>query len=434
MPNITVSEIGGESVQPNTERLVYTQRKTRQKSQSQHVPFGNDQSRPLGTEAPDITGSPTPNLPSIPSISSLDLDIPIALRKEALDDPNWKVAVMEEMNDLRRSGTWELVDLPKEKRIVGCKWVFIVKCKADGSIERYKARLVAKGFTQTYGIDYHETFAPIAKINSSRILLSLVVNFNWPLHQLDIKNAFLNGDLEEKSQANHTIFYKHSKDGKIAILIVYVDDIVLTGSDKEELERLKRRLATEFEIKDLGALKYFLGMEFARSKEGIFVNQRKYVLDLLGDTGQLGCKLVETPIEPNIKLLPSKDDEVKDKEQYQRLVRRLIYLSHACSDIAFSIEAFTYANWAESVVNRRSTSSYCTFVGGNLVTWRSKKQNVVAKSSAEAKFRSIALGICEALWIRRLLEELKISSTLPMKLYCDNKAVILIAHNPVLHD
>ena len=113
----------------------------------------------------------------------------------------------------------------------------------------------------------------------------------------------------------------------------------MTGSDKEELERMKRRLATEFEIKDLGALKYFLGMEFARSKEGIFVNQRKYVLDLLGDTGQLGCKLVETPIEPNIKLLPlpSKDDEVKDKEQYQMLVRRLIYLSHACSDIAFSV-------------------------------------------------------------------------------------------------
>ena len=98
------------------------------------------------------------------------------------------------------------------------------------------------------------------------------------------------------------------------------------------------------------------------------------------------------------------------------------------------IEAFTYANWAESLVDRRSTSSYCTFVGGNLGTWRSKKQNVVAKSSAEAKFRSIALGICEALWIRRLLEELKISSTLPMKLYCDNKAVILIAHNPTLHD
>ena len=133
------------------------------------------------------------------------------------------------------------------------------------------------------------------------------------------------------------MFYKHSKDGKIAILIVYVDDIVLTGSDKEELERLKRRLATEFEIKDLGALKYFLGMEFARSKEGIFVNQRKYVLDLLGETGQLGCKPAKTPIEPNIKLLPSKNDEVKDKEQYQRLVGRLIYLSHTRPDVAFAI-------------------------------------------------------------------------------------------------
>ena len=118
--------------------------------------------------------------------------------QESFDDPNWKVAVMEEINALKRSGTWELVDLPKEKRIVGCKWVFIVKCKADGSIERYKARLVAKGFTQTYGIDYQETFASMAKISSIRILLSFVVNFNWPLHQLDIRNAFLNGDSKEE--------------------------------------------------------------------------------------------------------------------------------------------------------------------------------------------------------------------------------------------
>ena len=96
---------------------------------------------------------------------------------------------MEEMNALKRSGTWEIVDLPKEKRTVGRKWVFTVKCKADGSIERYKARLVAKGFTQTYEIDYQETFALVAKINSSKVLLSLVVNFNWPLHQLDVKKC-----------------------------------------------------------------------------------------------------------------------------------------------------------------------------------------------------------------------------------------------------
>ena len=117
--------------------------------------------------------------------------------QEALNDSDWKSTVMEEMNDLRKNGTWKVVDLPIDQKIVGCKWVFIVKRKANGSVERFKARLVAKGFTHTYGVDYQETFAPITKRNSIRVLLSLAANYNWPLHQLDIKNAFLNGDLEE---------------------------------------------------------------------------------------------------------------------------------------------------------------------------------------------------------------------------------------------
>ena len=118
--------------------------------------------------------------------------------QEALNDLNWKLAVMEEMNALRRSGTWEILDPPRGKKIVGCKWVFTIKCNADGSVERYKARLVAKGFTQTYGIDYQETSAPVVKINSIRILLSLAVNSDWPLHQVDVENAFLNGDIKEE--------------------------------------------------------------------------------------------------------------------------------------------------------------------------------------------------------------------------------------------
>eukprot|EP00252_Welwitschia_mirabilis_P023344 TRINITY_DN6573_c0_g1_i1.p1 TRINITY_DN6573_c0_g1~~TRINITY_DN6573_c0_g1_i1.p1 ORF type:complete len:172 (-),score=23.33 TRINITY_DN6573_c0_g1_i1:878-1393(-) len=103
---------------------------------------------------------------------------------------------MEEMNALNKNGTWEIVDLPHDKKVLGCKWVFTINCTADGSVERYKARLVARGFTQTYGIDNQETFAPVAKINSIRVLLFVAVNFDWPLHQLDVKNAFLNGDLE----------------------------------------------------------------------------------------------------------------------------------------------------------------------------------------------------------------------------------------------
>ncbi|XP_071920664.1 uncharacterized protein [Coffea arabica] len=447
--------------------------------------------------------------------------------KEALDDQNWKSAVFEEMEALRKNDTWDVVELPREKKIVGCKWVFTVKSKADGTVERYKARLVAKGFTQTHGIDYQETFAPVAKINSIRVLLSLAINANWPLYQLDVKNAFLNGDLEKEvfmslppgfvdkygvgkvcklkkslyglkqsprawferfnkavqkfgflqSQADHTLFYRHSKEGKVAILIVYVDDIILTGDDCGGLENLKKFLAKEFEIKDLGNLKYFLGMEFARSKEGIVVSQKKYVLDFLKETGMMGCRPAETPMEPNLKLQPASAEKVRDREKFQRLVGRLIYLSHTRPDIAFpvsivsqfmhslgpehfeaihrilrylkgtpgkgiffkarghlQVEAYTDADWAGCITDRRSTSGYCTYVGGNLVTWRSKKQNVVARSSAEAEFRAVAQGICEVIWIRRILQELKVSEVLPMKLYCDNKAAIYIAHNPVLHD
>src|SRR3989442_6828922 len=102
-----------------------------------------------------------------------------------------------EMKALEINGTWEKCKIPEGKKPVGCKWVFTVKHRVDGSIERYKARLVAKGFTQTYGIDYSETFSPVAKLDTIRILLSVVANENWPLHQFDVKNAFLHGDLEE---------------------------------------------------------------------------------------------------------------------------------------------------------------------------------------------------------------------------------------------
>jgi len=118
--------------------------------------------------------------------------------QESLEIPKWKEAVFEEMKALQKNKTWSARTLPAGRRIVGCKWVFTIKYNSDGSIGRYKARLVAKGFTQTYGIDYSETFAPVAKLNTIRILLSFGANLDWPLHQLDVKNAFLNGDLEEE--------------------------------------------------------------------------------------------------------------------------------------------------------------------------------------------------------------------------------------------
>ncbi|KAJ7961715.1 Retrovirus-related Pol polyprotein from transposon TNT 1-94 [Quillaja saponaria] len=384
--------------------------------------------------------------------------------KEALADPKWEDAMVEEMKALSKNDTWELASLPHGKRAVGCKWVFTIKRKADGTIERYKARLVARGFTQTYVVDYQETFAPVAKMNSIRVLISCAANLGWDLQQLDVKNAFLHGDLAEEvymeiplgfscqktegkvcklkkslyglkqsprawfdrfqkamisfgyqqSNADHTMFVKHCH-GRITILIVYVDDIVVTGDNPAEVSKLKSHLAKEFEIKDLGKLCYFLGIEVAHSDRGIFLSQRQYVLDLLEETGMLGCRPATTPIETNHKL-QSGDGEYVDRERYQRLVGRLIYLSHTRPDIAYAVsvvsqfmhdprsdhldavhrilrylksapgkgllfennrslklEAYTDADWAGSLDDRRSTSGYYTFVGGNLVSWRSKK-------------------------------------------------------------
>ncbi|XP_043718020.1 uncharacterized mitochondrial protein AtMg00810-like [Telopea speciosissima] len=229
----------------------------------------------------------------------------------------------------------------------------------------------------------------------------------------------------------------------------YVDGIVITGSDSAEITKLKFFLGQEFEIKDLGQLRYFLGIEVAHSSSDIFLSQRKYILDLLSETGMLGCRFVDTPLEANTHL-KSEDGEPVDKGGYQRLVGRLIYLSHTRPDITHAsapgkgilfsphnhmcIEAFIDADWTGSPDDRRSTSGYCSFVGGNLVTWRSKKQALVTRSSAETEFRAMAQGICELLWLKDLLQDLGISSNPPMTLYCDSKSAISIAHNPVQHD
>lgn len=274
-----------------------------------------------------------------------------------------------------------------------------------------------------------------------------------------------------------TLFIKHSAAGGVTALLVYVDDIVVTGNNEKEQHELRQKLVKEFEIKELGKLKYFLGFEVAYSTQGIFISQQKYVTDLLAETGKIGCKPASTPMDPNHKLGEAKEEPSIDKRMYQRLVGKLIYLSHTRPNIAYSVsmisqfvhdskeshlqaayrvlhylkgnpgkgilfkrnqnltlEAYTDADYAGSLVDRRSTTGYCTFLGGNLVTWRSKKQNVVARSSAESEFRAIAQGLCELLWLKIILDDLKVKLEGPMKLYCDNKSAINNAHNPIQHD
>lgn len=463
---------------------------------------------------------PTSSCSFITSLDSISLPKTV---HEALSHPGWRNAMIEEMNALDGNDTWNLVNLPIGKKAIGSKWVFTVKFNPNGSVARLKARLVAKGYAQIYGEDYSDTFFPVVQLTSVRLFISMAATHNWPLHQLDIKNAFLHGDLQEevymeqppgfvaqgesgkvchlrkslyglkqsprawfgkfslaverfgmqKSKFDHSIFYKQSKTG-IILLVVYVDDIVITGNDAAGISSLKTFLHSQFQTKDLGLLKYVLGIEVAKSRKGIFLSQRKYVLDLLSETGKLGSKPASTPMIPNLQL--TKEGKLlEDPGRYRRLVGKLNYLTITRPDIAYSvsvvrqymsnptdnhwaavilcylkgapgrgilyknhghtrIECFSDSDWAGSKADRRSTTGYCVFVGGNLVSWKSKKQNVVSRSSAESEYRAMAQSICEIMWINQLLTEVGLKTSMLAKLWCDNQAALHIASNPVFHD
>ncbi|CAA6671188.1 unnamed protein product [Spirodela intermedia] len=256
----------------------------------------------------------------------------------------------------------------------------------------------------------------------------------------------------KQSNADHTLFIKHNSCGGMTVLIVYVNDILITSDDTNEIQNLIS-----------WRLRYFLGIEVAHSKEGIFISQHKYTVDLLQETRQLACKPIVTPVDINVKLGAGGDSPPVNKESFQRLIEKLIYLNHTRPNVAYAVssssqfmndpreihlqaayhilpylkntigqgllfsrggdsivEIYTDANDVGSVSDRRSTSGYCSFV--------------VSKSSAEAEFKTMAQGICEAIWIKILLEDLHLYSQGCIKLYCDNQSAIAIAHNPVQHD
>ncbi|CAM8948863.1 unnamed protein product [Rhodiola kirilowii] len=432
----------------------------------------------------------------------------------------------KELSALQSNNTWSLTPLPRGKNPVGSKWIFRVKRHSDGTIERYKARLVAKGFTQEEGLDYNETFAPVVKMQTVRIVIALAASKNWPIYQLDVDNAFLHGDLDEEvfmtlppgyfmkekqmglvcklnrsiyglkqasrqwfskftdallsygfshSSNDHSLFTYATNDGFL-ILLVYVDDVVITGTSSAMIASVKSFIHSEFRIKDLGLLKYFLGIEVARSNTGIFINQRKYALDLLNEVGLLGCKPSTTPMDIKQKLAQSTADKLPDPTTYRKLVGKLVYLNVTRPDITFSVhllsqflanptvehyqaatrvlrfiktapaqglffptnanltlEGFCDADWASCPLTRRSTSGYCIKLGPCLISWRTKKQATISRSSAESEYRAMAQSCCELVWLTAVLRDLRIPVKLPIALYCDNKAANHIARNPVFH-
>ncbi|RVW53847.1 Retrovirus-related Pol polyprotein from transposon TNT 1-94 [Vitis vinifera] len=358
---------------------------------------------------------------------------------EALSHPGWRQAMVDEMAALHSNGTWDLVVLPSGKSTVGCRWVYAVKVGPDGQVDRLKARLVAKGYTQVYGSDYGDTFSLLP-----RLLLSACFS-PWLLCVLGL---FIRGVWFSVQVTPFSIWLETISSSMVCRFSSVVQEFgMLRSSDQDGIQKLKQHLFTHFQTKDLGKLKYFLGIEIAQSSSGVVLSQRKYALDILEETGMLDCKPVDTPMDPNVKLVPGQGEPLGDPGRYRRLVGKLNYLTITRPDISFPVSVvsqflqspcdshwdavirilryikstpgqgvlyenrghtqvvgYTDADWAGSPTDRRSTSGYCVFIGGNLISWKSKKQDVVARSSAEAEYRAMALATCELIWLRHLLQ------------------------------
>ena len=433
----------------------------------------------------------------------------------------------EELDVLHKTGTWDLVDLPSGKSTIGCKWVYKIKTRSDGTIDSYKARLVAKGFTHEYGIDYEETFALMTRLSSVGTLIAIYAARKWPLFQMDVKKVFLNGELSEEvymklppgyshpsgfphrvcrlrralyglkqaprawfAKFNSTIsqlgfssssfdiaLFLRQSDHGITILLLYVDDMIITDEDMRGILDLKHFLGRQFEMKDLGPLNYFLGLEVSSSEDGYYLTQAKYTFDLISQASITDSKIVDTPIEYNYRFNSHDGKSLSDVTFYRQLVGSLIYLTVTRLDISYAVhvvsqfmaaprsphyavvlkilrylkgtifdglhfsshssltlQAYSDADWAGDPTDHQFTTGYCFLLGYSLISWRSKKQTVVACFSTEAEYRALAATTAELIWLRWLLQDLGVDWFTATKLHCDNRSAIQISHNDVFHE
>ena len=417
-----------------------------------------------------------------------------------------------------------MVPAPPHANLVGCKWVFKIKLHSDGSIARYKARLVAKGFHQQAGIDYSETFSPVIKPATVRLVLAITVGYNWPLKQLDVSNAFLHGYLKEEvymqqppsyvdaanpsyvcklhkslyglkqaprawferltfhlihlgfqaSFTDSSLFIFQSK-STIIYLLLYVDDIIITGNNSQHVSSLIATHSSVFELKDLGDLNYFLGVQISRTQFGLTLCQSKYASEVLHRFHMENSKPTKTPCCPSSRLLLNDGVAFFDPLEFRSMVGALQYLTFTCLDLAFSVHqlcqfmsspttvhleaakrvlryirgtlshgisftlgpltltTFSYADWASDPSDHRSTTSLLVFLGPFPISWSSKKQKTVARSSTEAEYHALATTAAEVSWLHILFKELRIFLSHVNVLWCDNASTIALFANPVFH-
>ncbi|KAG2761114.1 Retrovirus-related Pol polyprotein from transposon TNT 1-94 [Phytophthora cactorum] len=444
------------------------------------------------------------------------------------DQVHWRKAICAELKSMRLRGVFCAAKLSNGQRAIGTKWVFKIKRKADGSIEKYKARLVAKGFKQKYGIDYTETFSPVVKYVTLRMVIAIAKYFGWPLDQLDVVTAFLYGIMKEQvfcivpegveldgnfdclelvkaiyglKQAsrvwNETFdefvcsigfqvstfdpcLYIEFVDGHCVLVLVYVDDVLITGSSPELISRTTNDLKTRFEMTDSGKCVFALGIELVDGPDGsVTMCQRRYVDDILKRFGMDECKAVVSPVDMSTRLVPS-DAATKVNAPFREAVGVLMHLMTATRpDIAYAVgyvsrfmenpqeehwvavkrifrylqgtkthgicfkpgnkidfRGYSDADWAGDLADRKSTSGYTFMLMSAPVSWGSKKQSSVSLSTSEAEYIALSLAIQKGKWIHRLLCEILAAAneTGPeLMIREDNQSCIKMTKNPVNH-
>lgn len=450
-------------------------------------------------------------------------DVPRSYHEVATNSnaAEWRSAIKDEMESLIHNQTWKVVPKPEGAKLLGTRWVFRKKDSPDGV--KFKARLVAQGFLQKAGVDFQETYAPVARLPTLRVLLSVSVHRQLHLRQLDVKTAFLHGHLEEtiyircpdgfhvpegkvmklckslyglkqgpkcwnrrfdtfatslgfkKSAADSCLYILESNEITVYLLL-YVDDMILASSSQAELNKLVAAFSSEFDMKDLGQLSKFMGMRINYDvyRGLLSLDQEEYIEQILAKLNMSQCKAVSTPIE-SLPHIEKADPANFTEHPYRTAIGMLMYLV-LCTrpDLAFAVNYFsrfqdaandqhwnyvkrvlrylrgssdvklvyrrsedapilvgyTDADHAADRLDCKSTSGYVFKLFNNSVLWASRKQQTVALSTTEAEYVSACMASKEALWLHKLITDMKIEVPLPLEIFEDNQGAIFISKNP----
>lgn len=457
----------------------------------------------------------------------------------------WEDAIKSEIESHLKNNTWKIVHRNQSKNLIDSKLVLKYKYNVDGEVNRRKARLVARGFSQKEGLDYSETFAPVAKMSTIRLLVAHAIENNMKLCQLDVCTAFLNGDIDEtihmkkptdlekylkmivtegknkelvtkaKYMLNDLYKYKNDgvcqlnkaiyglkqagrqwylklheklleigfknavadpclyileKGGEKILMNIYVDDLILAYSSEKLLNNVKSKLQKAFDLRDMGALHHCLGIRFTHVGGEMRLSQKVYIENLIDKFNMTDCKPACTPMELSLKL--EKNENKDDRNYpYQKLIGSLMYLAVATRpDIMFAVSYLSQyntcygsehwqaakrvirylkgtkdacmrykksgtelvgmadADWAACTVDRRSYTGYVFKYGANLISYETKKQRVVALSTAESEYMSLTEAAKEALHLKQLLEDIGVPQQ-TVTIYNDNMAAQKMAKN-----